>query len=76
MADDENHSRQRRTLSHAFSQKALLEQESIIRGYVDLFVSKLEPFAVNGTPANMCDWFSTSPSQSTTVLHLFWFQVI
>ncbi|KAL2205465.1 averantin oxidoreductase [Sarocladium strictum] len=58
MADDDNHSRQRRTLSHAFSQKALLEQESIIRGYVDLFVSKLEPFALNGTPANMCDWFN------------------
>lgn len=60
MADDNNHSRQRRTLAHAFSQKALLEQESIIRGYVDLFVAKLKPFAENGTPANMCDWFSTS----------------
>ncbi|KAI6778698.1 Isotrichodermin C-15 hydroxylase-like protein [Emericellopsis cladophorae] len=58
MADDENHSRQRRTLSHAFSQKALLEQESIIRGYVDLFVTKLRPFAQTGEPANMCDWFN------------------
>ena len=58
MADDDNHSRQRRTLAHAFSQKALLEQESIIRGYVDLFIAKLKPFAETGTPANMCDWFS------------------
>lgn len=58
MADDANHSRQRRTLAHAFSQKALLEQESIIRGYVDLFVEKLQPFAATGQPANMCDWFS------------------
>lgn len=58
MANDAEHSRQRRTLSHAFSQKALLEQESIIRGYVDLFVEKLRPFAATGKPANMCDWFS------------------
>ncbi|KAF7563220.1 hypothetical protein G7046_g917 [Stylonectria norvegica] len=58
MADDSNHARQRRALSHAFSQKALLEQESIIRGYVDLFVEKLKPFAETGQPANMCDWFN------------------
>lgn len=67
MADDNNHSRQRRTLAHAFSQKALLEQESIIRGYVDLFVKKLQPFAETGTPANMCDWFSM-PSPYLTFL--------
>lgn len=60
MADDDNHSRQRRTLAHAFSQKALLEQESIIRGYVDLFVEKLRPFAETGNDINMCDWFSKS----------------
>ena len=58
MADDSTHSRQRRTLSHAFSQKALLEQESIIRGYVDLFVEQLKPYAAQGEEANMCDWFS------------------
>lgn len=61
MADDANHARQRRTLAHAFSQKALLEQESIIRGYVDLFVEKLTPFAATGQPVNMCDWLSASP---------------
>lgn len=58
MANDEEHSRQRRTLSHAFSQKALLEQETIIRGYVDLMVTKLSAFADNQKPVNMCDWFS------------------
>ena len=62
MADDANHSRQRRTLAHAFSQKALLEQESIIRGYVDLLIEKLKPFAATGKPANMCDWLSKLPS--------------
>lgn len=61
MADDDNHTRQRRALAHAFSQKALLEQESIIRGYVDLFVEKLKPFAANGQSVNMCDWFSAFP---------------
>ncbi|KAI1850330.1 hypothetical protein JX266_004188 [Neoarthrinium moseri] len=58
MADDDNHSRQRRTLAHAFSQKALLEQESIIRGYVDLLIAKLTPFAASGKHINMCDWFN------------------
>ncbi|KAJ1332026.1 aspirochlorine biosynthesis cytochrome P450 monooxygenase [Microdochium nivale] len=58
MANDEEHSRQRRTLSHAFSQKALLEQETIIRGYVDLMVTKLSVFADNQKPVNMCDWFN------------------
>lgn len=60
MADDANHTRQRRALSHAFSQKALLEQEPIIRGYVDLLIRKLTPFAATSQPVNMCDWFSKS----------------
>jgi cytochrome P450 len=58
MADDANHARQRRTLAHAFSQKALLEQETIIRGYVDLLIAKLTPLAAKGEAVNMCDWFS------------------
>lgn len=58
MADDANHTRQRRALSHAFSQKALLEQESIIRGYVNLFVDRLRPFSDSHTAINICDWFS------------------
>lgn len=62
MAGDSDHSRQRRALSHAFSQKALLEQESIIRGYVDLLIEKMKPFAATGKPANMCDWFSKPPA--------------
>ena len=61
MADDANHSRQRRTLAHAFSQKAVLEQESILRGYVDLFVERLTPFAASGERVNLCDWLSMAP---------------
>jgi cytochrome P450 len=58
MAGDEEHARQRRALSHAFSQKALLEQESIIRGYVDLFIERLKPFGKTGEGINMCNWYS------------------
>lgn len=58
MSDDANHARQRRALSHAFSQKALLEQESIIRGYVDLFIERLKPFGASGKEINMCNWFN------------------
>ncbi|KAJ2903204.1 benzoate 4-monooxygenase cytochrome P450 [Zalerion maritima] len=58
MADDNNHSRQRRTLAHAFSQKALLEQEPIIRGYVDLFVDRLKSLSKSARPVNMCDYFN------------------
>jgi cytochrome P450 len=58
MAGDEEHARQRRALSHAFSQKALLEQESIIKGYVDMFIERLTPFAATDRELNMCDWFN------------------
>lgn len=58
MAGDDEHARQRRALSHAFSQKALLEQEGIIRGYVDLFIERLKPFGKSGEGINMCSWYS------------------
>jgi cytochrome P450 len=58
MAGDEEHARQRRALSHAFSQKALLEQESIIRGYVDLFIVRLKSFAASRKELDMCTWYN------------------
>ncbi|KAF2422852.1 cytochrome P450 [Tothia fuscella] len=58
MADEKDHGRQRRALAHAFSQKALMEQESILQGYVDKFVLKLREMAHNGTAANMVSWFN------------------
>jgi cytochrome P450 len=53
-----NHARQRRALAHAFSRQALMEQESILRGYVDLFVKRLRELAHRGEPANMATWFT------------------
>ncbi|KAH8666879.1 cytochrome P450 [Xylariales sp. PMI_506] len=39
--DPEAHARQRKALSHAFSAKALREQESLIQQYVELFIKQL-----------------------------------
>ncbi|KPM37660.1 hypothetical protein AK830_g8907 [Neonectria ditissima] len=58
MADDVDHARQRRALSHAFSTKALLEQEYLIKNYVDVFRDKMNEFASTGEVCNIADWFS------------------
>ncbi|KAE8333944.1 cytochrome P450 [Aspergillus sergii] len=39
--DSETHSRHRRLLSHAFSERSLREQEGIVVYYVDLFIQRL-----------------------------------
>ncbi|GME31920.1 putative cytochrome p450 protein [Neofusicoccum parvum] len=43
--NDADHSRQRRLLAHAFSDKALREQEPLIRKYVDLLIEKMQDVA-------------------------------
>jgi len=58
MASEQDHPRQRRALAHAFSQKALLEQEPILQGYVGKFVANLRRLAREGTPANLVSWFN------------------
>ncbi|CAI6258750.1 unnamed protein product [Periconia digitata] len=58
MAPDMHHARQRRALAHAFSKQALLEQEPILKGYVDLFVKRLREMAARREPANMVSWFN------------------
>lgn len=46
------HARQRRLLAHAFSERALREQEGLIRGYVDTMIGKLRSeIAEMETPA-------------------------
>ncbi|KAF2659438.1 cytochrome P450 [Lophiostoma macrostomum CBS 122681] len=58
MAPDAHHARQRRALAHAFSKQALLEQEPILKGYVNLFVTRLREMAHRGEAANMVSWFN------------------
>lgn len=57
-ADHESHKRMRRLLAHAFSQKALLSQEEIMRHYVDLFMSQLTERAQQGTDVNLVAWYN------------------
>jgi cytochrome P450 len=55
--DIERHGKTRRLLSHAFSPKALLEQEDLVRSFID---NLLEKFAVHGrSPEGLSatEWF-------------------
>ncbi|KAK3368610.1 putative benzoate 4-monooxygenase cytochrome P450 [Podospora didyma] len=56
-ADRETHVRQRRLLSHAFSERALREQESILQSYSTNLCSQLEEFCRNG-PVDLFDWYT------------------
>ena len=42
VASNVDHTRMRKLLSHAFSESALREHESILTGYLDLLVSRLK----------------------------------
>ena len=63
VADRETHVRQRRLLSHAFSEKALREQESILTMYVNKLQEQLSARCTSG-PLNMVAWytFTSKPS--------------
>lgn len=54
---DKDHSRYRRLLAHAFSEKALREQEPLITHYVDLLIQRLHENAKKG-PQNMVNWYN------------------
>ena len=58
MANDADHARQRRALSHAFSTKALMEQEYIVKNYVDIFSEKMKEFARGDGIVDVTDWFA------------------
>ncbi|RMZ81755.1 hypothetical protein DV738_g1981, partial [Chaetothyriales sp. CBS 135597] len=57
-SDDANHTRFRRTLAHAFSEKSLREQEPLLQKYVNLFIERLGDMADKGTPINMTAWYN------------------
>lgn len=58
-ANNADHSRFRRVLSHAFSAKGLQAQEPILRGYVDKLIQRLEEIAASPKPvANMVKWYN------------------
>lgn len=56
-ADRETHARQRRLLAHAFSEKALREQESILNLYASRLCEELQCKSRLG-PVDMKDWYT------------------
>ncbi|KAF2640107.1 putative cytochrome P450 monooxygenase [Massarina eburnea CBS 473.64] len=57
-ADQAAHSRQRKLVSHAFSDKALREQEQLLKGYAGLLAQKLQEKAAAAVPIDMVRWFN------------------
>lgn len=55
-ANDADHSRYRRLMSHAFSAKALEEQQPLITAYVDLLIERLKENA--NKAQNMTAWYN------------------
>jgi cytochrome P450 len=56
--DEADHSRVRRNLSHAFSEKALREQEPIIQRYADLLVHRMGEHAAEDKPVDIVRWYN------------------
>ena len=58
-ATDAEHAKQRKLLSHAFSDQALREQELLLRSYADLLVKQLRSECDEGNQAvEMTDWLT------------------
>jgi len=59
--DPEKHAAMRRNLAHAFSAKALREQEGVVLRYVDRWVEQLEQLEMGGGEGkgvNAVQWFN------------------
>ncbi|KAJ5919048.1 hypothetical protein N7466_009991 [Penicillium verhagenii] len=58
-SNDADHTRFRRSLSHAFSDSSLRGQEPIIKGYVNLFIQRLHEITKGGsTPVDIVSWYN------------------
>lgn len=53
-----DHSRMRRVLNHAFSERALREHEPVVEGYVNLLISRLHEKIQEGANVDLLDWYS------------------
>lgn len=59
VADDAGHSRMRKNLSHAFSDRALREQEPLIQELIDLLIQRLNERAEQGNEeTDIMSWFN------------------
>lgn len=57
-ADQNSHPKIRKQLAHAFSEKALREQEPFMKAYIDLLMQKLQGVAAAGNPTDMVKWIN------------------
>ncbi|KAG9193964.1 hypothetical protein G6011_03999 [Alternaria panax] len=57
-ADSSNHFRMRRAMLPAFSEKALAQQERLVRVYLDLLVQRLGECATTSGTADMARWYN------------------
>lgn len=56
--DPATHRRIHRLLSPGFSARSLAEQEPLVQGYVDLFLSQVGRYATGLKGGNMVDWYT------------------
>lgn len=57
-ANDVDHSRFRKSLSHAFSARGMQAQEPFLNGYVDKLIARLQDVAESQSPADMVKWYN------------------
>lgn len=57
-ATREKHGRLRRQIANGFSEKAMRDQEPLIRGYVDMLLKRLQEFCISGSPVVLSDWYN------------------
>lgn len=71
-ANDADHSRYRRLLSHAFSERALVQQEYLLLTYIDLLVNQLKKCASSPDAAvvDLVQWFNFTTFDITGDLSL------
>ncbi|KAL2261273.1 hypothetical protein VTK26DRAFT_4494 [Humicola hyalothermophila] len=58
IANDEDHRRHRRLISHAFSEKALRGQEGVMQHYVDRLIARLTEKARAGEVVDLVRWYN------------------
>ena len=57
-ANDADHARLRKSLSPAFSERALRDQEPLMNVYIDLLIEKLKDVAESGEKTDMTKWYN------------------
>lgn len=57
-ANNADHTRFRRAIAYAFSEKALRDQEPLMTTYVDLLIEKLNEMAISGEKVDMVKWYN------------------